>query len=402
LRRTAAANRVPAVDAAPRLPVLDGLRGFILFVLVWHFYDPIWLPRATAAQQVVLVGFNLISWAAVPALDVFFVLSGFLITGILLDSKGARSYFRTFYARRALRIFPVYYGVLFLLFFVVPRVYDSPGLRLTPIQHLLYWGYLTNIGMTLGWQPVTGTGHLWSLAVEEQFYLVWPAVVYVCSRARLKTVCIGCLIAAPLCRIALAFTVGDSAGDVFTPARMDGLALGALLSVLFRETGAWPALARRATPMALAAAGTLGAIATYHGHFDLEDRLEQIVGLTASTYLAGAIVVISITAGERDLWYRSIASWPLRKIGQFSYATYVFHLPLSLVLDRTGFVRRQAFDRWFVTELGAELAYVTTLVILSIAVGVVSWHLVEKHFLKWKRYVPYEYAAAPSMGLSQR
>src|SRR5205823_1934832 len=129
-------------------------------------------------------------WSGV---DLFFVLSGFLITGILCDAKGRDGYFRNFFTRRILRIFPLYYGFLGVVFLLLPRVTPF-GRHLAALLHyqVWYWTYLLNVLISLrGWPPVADFNHFWLLAVEDQFYLVWPFVVYMLGRRALLAACVG-------------------------------------------------------------------------------------------------------------------------------------------------------------------------------------------------------------------
>jgi len=169
-------------SSADHVPALDGLRGLaILLVLARHTANELQPGRGldVAVKRVLQVG-----WSGV---DLFFVLSGFLITGILLDARGGRHYFRNFYMRRSLRIFPVYYGSLFVTFAVLPFFVATPLFAVLQRNQLWYWTYLVNVlsPLTGGTGTPYNTAHLWSLAVEEQFYLLWPAVVWVSGPRRL-------------------------------------------------------------------------------------------------------------------------------------------------------------------------------------------------------------------------
>src|SRR6267378_3336101 len=178
---------------------LDGLRGIaILLVVACHFVSNLHISAAGPAW--VLVAIAHAGWAGV---DLFFVLSGFLITGILVDARGSSSYFKAFYARRALRILPAYYGFLFAIFIVLPLLNLGAGDNyMLARQHQgWYWLHLTNIMMAIGEIPGRGpypNTLFWSLAVEEQFYFIWPAIVALCSTNTLRKVCIaggiGCIL----------------------------------------------------------------------------------------------------------------------------------------------------------------------------------------------------------------
>jgi peptidoglycan/LPS O-acetylase OafA/YrhL len=121
--------------------------------------------------------------------DVFFVLSGFLITGILLDTLARPHYFRNFYARRVLRIFPLYYAVLGFAFLILPRIAPSTAVRYAAVNReaIWYWLHLSNFAIARRGSFVHGILDVsWSLAIEEQFYLLWPALVWCVSLARLR------------------------------------------------------------------------------------------------------------------------------------------------------------------------------------------------------------------------
>src|SRR5687767_2907742 len=162
------------------IPALDGLRGIAIILVMLHHFT-YYRPNSGIDAQIASVLF--FGWAGV---DLFFVLSGFLITGILLDTRDSKRYFSTFYARRTLRIFPLYYLVLLLAFVVLPKF---PALhpvllgQVGPVDlppQWPYWLYLTNFsiadgGWVHGWVDVA-----WSLAIEEQFYLVWPLMIWLC------------------------------------------------------------------------------------------------------------------------------------------------------------------------------------------------------------------------------
>src|SRR5688572_4277989 len=185
----------------------------------------------------VLAGVPLFGWVGV---DLFFVLSGFLITGILLDTRGSDRYFTTFYARRTLRIFPLYYLVLFLGLVVLPNFPEAhqalTGVGDNPPPQWPYWLYLTNFsiadrGWAHGWLDVA-----WSLAIEEHFYLVWPLVIWLCPPRVMAALCAVIILAEPAARIfARATNVDPLPIYVLTWFRVDGLAIGALLALAQRR-----------------------------------------------------------------------------------------------------------------------------------------------------------------------
>lgn len=161
-----------------RLPPLDGLRGLaIVLVMFFHFGQG--LNRQNLEQHAFRTLFDF----GGSGVDLFFVLSGFLITGILLNSRHSDNYFSRFYMRRILRIFPLYcFSVLVVWLFVIPA--EHPGVT-ADLRNKLIW----NLGYVQNWRLdcVPHLGHYWSLAIEEQFYLIWPFVVWRFERQRVQS-----------------------------------------------------------------------------------------------------------------------------------------------------------------------------------------------------------------------
>ncbi len=211
------------------MPAIDGLRAFaVLAVLIVHFP---WMP---AGRHVLLDRLHVwpvfqYGWAGV---DLFFVISGFLITGILLDSKDAPHYFRNFFARRALRIWPLYYAVLSLVFvlypLVLPHAFGAENLKGWPYYAL----YIQNFVFFDNGPPLLSV--TWSLAVEEQFYMTWPFVIFLCGRKRLRGILMALLLGSPIIRLVLNHYVGGRYPEI-TFGRMDGILAGSLLALWFRS-----------------------------------------------------------------------------------------------------------------------------------------------------------------------
>ena len=190
-----------------RIRPLDGLRGLAVLAVV--LYHATLLAPGTGATGRTLLAAARLGWAGV---DLFFVLSGFLITRLLVESRGADNYFRVFYARRLLRIFPLYYVSLLVLVLL----FRVPG-----GESLWYWLYASNVKATLSGWPSAPLSHFWSLAVEEQYYLVWPLAVSLLSRRALVSLCAGLVVLVPAARAgAWVLGVPEIGLYVLTPFRL--------------------------------------------------------------------------------------------------------------------------------------------------------------------------------------
>lgn len=367
---------------------LDGLRGIaILLVVACHFVSNLHITADGWAWP--LVAFAHAGWAGV---DLFFVLSGFLITGILIDARGSNSYFKAFYARRALRILPVYYGFLFVIFVVLPLFHVTAGENaMLARQHQgWYWLHLTNIMMALDELPGRGpypSTLFWSLAVEEQFYFIWPAVVALCSTNTLRKVCIGGIIGCILLRIIGGLAgVPGSALSVIPITRGDTLFVGGLLAIEYRR-GGLAQYAQFAKVASLAAVGVLVIFTAVYGQLDYLDRGTVMFASIAIMVLGASAVVIGISSRKESPASRALRSRFLRFFGRYSYAIYIVHTAVLAALDHYRPYRSLPTLGGFAlpTQVLWALAYVG----LSTGLAVLSWHLVEKHFLRLKRFFPY-------------
>jgi peptidoglycan/LPS O-acetylase OafA/YrhL len=260
-------------------------------VLIFHIFygwvrvDHDFTPIPHAVLFVVAHG-----WLGV---DLFFILSGFLITGILLDSKQKPYYFRNFYTHRLLRILPVYLAVL-LVFLIFYRHFH--GFLILSALFTANFAYLFNVAVPHG--PAV----LWSLAVEEHFYLVWPFLVYLLNRKMLIAIAIAIVVLTPVAR-GLAVAVGMPIDDtvyVYSWFRSDGLALGALLAIWIRSSNASPRNNYRLACLLLAASVLLTIAGIPFGVLQAKTVLGTAVRFTqAQVWFAGFLLIVLTLQGSR-------------------------------------------------------------------------------------------------------
>jgi peptidoglycan/LPS O-acetylase OafA/YrhL len=365
-----------------RIPALDGIRGLaILLVIAFHCR-----VAFSSTQEIPLPLLRVLDlgWSGV---DLFFVLSGFLITGILLDSRESASYFRTFYARRVLRIFPLYFAYLFLVLVVFRYAwirYSGTDLWRST-NPWWYFCYLLN------WKPDHGyndlyLGHLWSLAIEEQFYLVWPLVVWICPRRRLAAVCLslaGCALAAR-CLMGAWHLPAETVYRL-TPSRMDTLALGALVAVGMRE---FPALLRRWAPRVCALAGVgLAAVLSRQTAGFWEDAGMRTAGASLVAVLYAGMVYATAASG-RGMAQRVFSSATLRRCGKYSYAMYVLHsFPYHITAEAVRGL--SASGPLGAMALVIKWLYLPAMAAVAFGGAWLSWRTLEQPFLRLKRKFPY-------------
>jgi peptidoglycan/LPS O-acetylase OafA/YrhL len=308
-------GKLISANAKRHIPVLDGVRGMAIFmVLLFHFWQSLgayhFSPRVARILTLASIGQK--------GVDLFFVLSGFLITGILLRTKGSPHYFKNFYIRRGLRIFPLYFAVVFGCL-IAGCWFSLPQLQ----WHNTWWYlfYLQNFGSTFWGLSNRWLGHFWSLAVEEHYYLLWPLVVLLFNRRKLVVISLSLIIGAILMRI-ICLTAGLDVFS-FTLCRMDTLAFGSLLAILFTSHIHWQTAVRWTRNLALPVAGV--AFASFFILSGTGNPILQAVKYTLFALLCAFVIVLALSPGSWNLAPR-IFSWHwLRGMGKTSYAMYVFH-----------------------------------------------------------------------------
>jgi peptidoglycan/LPS O-acetylase OafA/YrhL len=325
-------------------------------------------------------------WSGV---DLFFVLSGFLITGILADTKESANYFRAFYARRTLRIFPLYYLALTLLTFLPLGMF---GLQMAP-QYNQRWLWLYGVNLQIGLNNDWGAvpeylTPFWSLCVEEQFYLLWPLLVYLTPRRRLAMLCWTAILAATAARYGAVWGDQFAAARVLTLYRMDALAAGGLLAVIVRTANFIPARCpSRASWVALASGTALIVLAIVHTTFNPDTPWVLTLGMTLLIVLYSSVLMLALTARPRSWVNRFFSTPPLVGLGKYSYAVYVFHYPITLALAFY-FTLPEA------SHYSEQLAFAAMCLALSFGAALISWHFVEQPFHKLKSFFKYSPAVA--------
>lgn len=360
------------IDSAKHVPALDGLRG-VAILLVLFFHSGLIIVSGTGTSRLIYEVASQSCWCGV---DLFFVLSGFLITGILLDTKESSHYFRNFYLRRILRIFPLYYAVILWLFLQNPEFPDQ----------IWYWLYLQNWGPVFGGStPPMVVQPFWSLAVEEQFYLLWPFAVWFLKRRSLGKLC-GFLFLFSLISRCVARYQGVDAMTVYTVTlfRLDTLSAGALIAVWLRNPVGELRLNRIAFPsLVVTGIALLAVIAVDHG-FYIDGLASQTIGYSlfaaASALLIALVVLESTRSGFLS---RLLENRVLRYFGNRSYAIYIFQMMAFLP------VKSIYMTYWDASPMRSIFAFCVS-VLMILLLSEISWHCYEKPFLKLKRFFPRE------------
>jgi peptidoglycan/LPS O-acetylase OafA/YrhL len=377
------------------VPALDGVRGLaVLLVMVLHYE----LRRGPwhASPWVLLRPVVSAGWSGV---DLFFVLSGFLITGILWSTREEAHYFRNFYARRTLRIVPLYFVTLAALFLILPVLLVRTSLvpPTTFGVQAWFWAFGCNILLALhGWGAMPlYTDHFWSLAIEEQFYLVWPAALRRLTRTGALALCGAAIGTALLVRTWLVLSRGDvTAALALTPARMDCLAVGAIIALVARGPDGLSGLTRYAGRLLGAGGAALALLLLWRRTVSNTDVGMATVGYTVVAFFWGSVLVSALAGGRVS---RAFSGAMIRWIGRRSYALYVLHYPILLAFDRAGWTVA-ALERGVGSALGGHLIFLGANVALTMGSAELSWRLLESPMLRLKRrFSPERRPRAPEM-----
>ncbi len=351
------------------IATLDGFRGLAILLVMGYHYSH----------------FLHFGWMGV---DLFFVLSGFLITGKLVESRGANHYFRNFYLKRILRIIPLYFTVLLLFFVALPLIWPlqvSASMQQLQQQQLYYWLFTANVYDAVHGFPLNiSLIHFWSLCCEMQFYLLWPFVVYF-FRQQFKGAMVFLLalvVMSILFRINAGsfFSLSHVYRYVLLPCRLDAFSIGALVYLLVQRGR----LQRYTIWLAVAAITILitilGVMMVRHIPWHFSGDIVSKYGYTLNALGWGCLLPFVLIA-QHGIVHRIFSNPVLTWLGKYSYGIYVFHLPVYIFIAQLNRLNNHPSEKTF--SLAATAMVVTC--ICSFA----SYHLLEKHFLKLKPATAY-------------
>jgi len=360
------------------MPGLDVLRGLAIVLVLFHNFSV-----SEGGHSRIFKLWNVLPESGWIGVQIFFVLSGFLITGILVDDRGQPGFYTRFYVRRALRIFPLYYALLIL--YGVLYATGVLEFRIAPVSPFFYATYLQNWSALFLREMPPGLGPLWSLAVEEQFYLLWPLLIGKVSLRGSVMACIVIIVASFLARLGM-HLAHEPPGWLYvsTPARADALAIGALFAILLRSP-AWRPRFIAALPWVGAVSGLALAALLLDTHgLNRLNPLMQVYGYTAIAVLAGVATARAALAGVRvqgRLWTRILTS-VLTFFGKYSYGIYVVHMPIKVATIALlgASLRRQST----LHPLRVDTIFIAAGTVASVALALLTWRLIERPFLSLK------------------
>lgn len=314
-------------------PLIDGLRALAVLSVIWHHAASVARELVGLPETVFAKIYYALSSLGGSGVDLFFVISGFLITGILMDTAYETRCFRKFYIRRTLRIFPLYYVSLAVIFGSIGLWGRFPDPDFTFFSYFLY---IQNWFMSFDLNSYMYLNHFWSLAIEEQFYLFWPVLFLFFYRKKPGMVWPFCAVLI-LCSFALRFFWVEAgqvnAAYTFTFSRLDGLLMGAMLAFGLRSGAVTEEALRRVSPVValpgLLAAALLILIGGAGADHELF-RVKYCVFLLSlvSVFVLGGI----LDGGKEGIWRSFLGLGPVRYIGRISYGLYIFHWPVMLVM----------------------------------------------------------------------
>lgn len=348
-------------------PALDGLRGFaILLVVIYHNFG--------------FINYFFFGWLGV---DLFFVLSGFLITDILLKSFGSSHYLRNFYTRRVLRIFPVYYLSLIFFLLVLPRFNNLPvDISYYTNNQLWLWAYLQN--WLFIFKPDASSDmlhHFWSLAVEEQFYLVWPLIILLLKKPKYLLFLLSFLLIAVMTTRFIIWTYELkqlSYYNLYTFTRIDGICIGSMIALTRRISLNF---LKNYTYIIVLFLATINFIFYFfNSNHQFSFPYLAVVGYTTFAGMFGLLVNEAVT-GETKIINMVLGFSLLKFFGRISYGLYVYHWPIYLLL--APYVKNWVQSNFSSIHPGIAASFACLLI--AIIVSILSHKYFESIFIRMKR-----------------
>lgn len=342
---------------------LDALRAFAAIAVIFaHFFDQNKVAKDTALFKLFALGNSGVS--------LFFVLSGFVITRILIQTVNSDNYFKSFYLRRTLRIFPLYYFALACYYFI-PQLIDGSNHFELNSKQLYYVFYLQNFARTFNWDSV-GPAHFWSLAVEEHFYFLWPAIIFLCLKLNFKTlinVSFFIIVLAHLLRVVMSYNGYEI--NVFTFTRIDQLVFGGLIAVY--EKKGFLIEENKQKFIALIVIGFLGIVT-----IELQNSvlLKEVFKHTFFGLLYGGLIMYVVISEKSVFVNQLLQNKLIQYLGKISYGIYVWHV-LAISIVNTYF------------SLNIYFGFILTLFI-TILISWGSFQIIESPFLKLKSKFNYK------------
>lgn len=346
-------------------PALDGLRGLAsLLVVIYHLFG-------------FINHYFFFGWLG---LDIFFVLSGFLITNILINSIGTKNYLRNFYVRRILRVFPLYYASLIFFLLILPHLKTTLRLEYYIDNQAWLWVYLQNWLYIFSPPNESALNHLWSLAVEEQFYLLWPFVILALRKPKYILIFISLVL---LLTIALRYWTwinhieNFAYYNLYTFSRIDGICIGCMVALLQQINSKF--LMKNTAVIVSVFAGFNFLFYFFNKGYQFSFPYLAIVGYTTFAMLFG-LLVHDIVNHRTKFFTMIFENRILRFCGTVSYGCYIIHWPLYLGIS-------PALKQWSSQQLpwlSQEFFASTVSLVLSYIAGYLSYHFFEMRFLRLK------------------
>ena len=364
----------------PRVPSIDGLRGIaVLTVILYHCFlstrtDGLRIIDPMVERAVVLL--------SPLAVDLFFVISGFLITSILDRTRDAQNPVRTFYARRALRIIPLYYAFLIAVVLFLgdlpQHIVGAPG------SMIWEFTFLTNVPVALDVRSVGALfPHFWTLAIEEQFYVLWPIVILMLPQRFHVRICLSLIGIAVVTRFVLGLTVSHEAALFLTLSRFDSLAAGSLVGLLYHRN---PEILRAWWKPVLRFAGfaLIGFQVAFFGVYVWNVKAGHVFWATAMPFAATVFFAAFVASLALKQQQSDAPKWLLSPVltstARYSYGMYALHVPIITLFYYYDLVEQRSPVRGF--DLPYRIYFFILIAGLSYGAGLVTWHLYEKQFLK--------------------